>query len=897
MKKIFKLVLVLFTFVFIGLISFWGIVVYISSDLPQINSLEDYRPPMNSQILSRDGEVLLDIGKETREVVDFKKIPPLIVGAFLSAEDDKFYEHKGVDYLGLLRAFIVNFKEGRVVQGGSTITQQVAKSLLLSKERTITRKIKDFLLARKIEEKFSKDDILFLYLNQIYLGGGYYGIKAAFKGYFDKELDQASIAESALIAGLLVAPGRYSPYINPKFAKMRQGYVLRRMFETGKINEEEYKNAKEEKIKMKIRNVSRLKGGHFTDWIRQVVAEKVGNEEFLSMGFKVVTTLDWSIQEKAEQAVKKHVKEVDRRQGYKGPLGKITESEKDQFLQMARDKIYREKSTYFYFDTDGKNVFEYSSGVDEFLNLTAQKNQEQEKINIRYKEKIVLGLTDDDPLLKVLEKDHTYTAIVTKVDDSMRIVFVSVAGVEMIIPEAGFSWAHERIEDENEKYYAPISKPSTILKVGDQISVKYISPAASLWSYVSSDFKKKNKDPEFVKLIQSQLFLVGELDQVPETEGSFIAINSQNGQILSLVGGIDFQKSQFNRALQAARQPGSSFKPFIYACALENGYSPTSIVLDSPQALGGVDDDLSWKPKNYDGQFMGPMTFRRALEVSRNIPTIRILQDVGVERITECANRFGIKANFPRDLSISLGSFGISLAELVKAFAIFGNGGKKIDLQSILSVKDFSGKKYELKTEVLLPEENKIITEETKIEEKPLEENIFLKNLNGNQVYDPRLAFIMTNLLKGVVTNGTATLAKSLGGNIAGKTGTTNNYVDALFIGYSSHVVAGSWVGLDNNKSMGYGETGGKTALPIWIEVMGSILGKYGNNDFEMPEGVTQKLINRETGKSTSSTDPVAFMETFVDGIDNSQSQSDTNGEENASPPQVLEGDDYYLNQ
>ena len=362
MNRFVKTIFVLITLALMGVGMIVAIFAWIASDLPEINSLADYKPPTNSRILSRDGEVLLNIGKETRDIVQYKDIPKKVVDAFLAAEDDNFWQHKGVDYLGIARAFMVNFKEGRVVQGGSTITQQLAKSLLLSNERKWSRKVKDFLLAQKIEEKFSKEDILFLYLNQVYLGGGYYGAKAAFRGYFDKDLKDATAAESALMAGLLVAPGRYSPYVNPRYAKRRQLYVLERMYKTGKITQEEHEAARKEEIKMRLRETMAMKGGHFTDWIRQQVIEKVGSDEFLTEGFQVVTTLDWGLQKQAEESVLKHVKELDKRQGFKGPLGHLGDADSIvQEMQRKRQQIYRQSSTYFHFTVDGANKFEFQA--------------------------------------------------------------------------------------------------------------------------------------------------------------------------------------------------------------------------------------------------------------------------------------------------------------------------------------------------------------------------------------------------------------------------------------------------------------------------------------------------------------------------------------------------------
>lgn len=903
MKRLIKTLAALAVIFLLGIAAVIGIFFYISMDLPQINSLKDYNPPMNSRILSRDGEVLLDIGVETRDVVPFDKIPKKVVDAFLAAEDDNFYHHQGIDYLGIVRAFAVNMKEGRLVQGGSTITQQVAKSFLLSKERTISRKVKDLLLARKIEEKFTKEEILFLYLNQVYLGGGYYGVKAAFKGYFDKDLTEATPAECALVAGLLVAPGKYSPYVNPHQAKIRQRYVLKRLYETGKIPKEEYEKSVVEDIKMRIRRSNELKGGHFTDWVRQEVSKTVGSDEFLNNGFTVQTTLDWSLQSKAEKAVKEKVKELDKRQGYQGPVKHFeTDEEISQFMVDQRKKILKEQSSFFMFSPEGKNIFEFHEDEDALKKNISFYESERDKLNERFRGFVDIGNLPKDPFNDFLQIGKTYPGIVLNVDDSKRTILVSIGGSRAIIPESGFEWAHERKFSENPQYFNPVKTPSKILKRGDQILVQIEDKSVPLDQMITADFFKKYKDATLRALLKKQFFFKGKLDQEPEVEGALIALNANNGEIITLVGGVDFQKSQFNRVIQSSRQPGSSFKPFIYAAALENGYKPNTTLMDSPQALGGVDNSLSWKPRNYDGEFMGPMTFRHALEVSRNIPTVRLVQDLGVNKIHNFVERFHIYADIPKDMSLSLGSFGISLAELTKGYAVFPNGGRAIRLVHITSIKDRNGKTYPppaadqpWKVEPPKPE----VPEGTPPEVAPPTGNPFLANLGGTQVYDPKLAYIMTNLLRGVTIYGTAgAAAVRLGTNIGGKTGTTNNYVDALFVGFTNNIVAGAWAGFDDNRPLGYGETGGKSALPIWIEYMENAIPKYGAPEFRVPEGITQVMINKETGKVLPPGSPGGFMEAFVEGSD-PQSGPDSFDQNGApsSEASATEDDDYFKNQ
>jgi penicillin-binding protein 1A len=905
LKRLVKTLAVLAILFLFGVFSVIGVFFYISSDLPQINSLKDYNPPMNSKILSKDGEVLLEIGQETRDVVAFNKIPPRIVGAFLAAEDDNFYNHEGIDYYGIMRAFIVNMKEGRLVQGGSTITQQVAKSFLLTKERTLSRKIKDLLLARKIEQKFSKDEILFLYLNQVYLGGGYYGVKAAFSGYFDKSLEEATPAEAALVAGLLVAPGRYSPYVNPQYAKMRQNYVLKRMYETGKITEPEYQAALKEDIKMRIRKPNDVKGGHFTDWIRQEVMKAVGTESFLTNGFKVVTTLDWSLQSKAEKLVKDRVKELDKRQGYKGATKNLaSDDEIRSFIIDQRKKVLKDQSSFFTFSIEGKNIFEFHEDDGSLEKNLSYYHEEKEKLNERFKSVVEIGNSATDPFLKFLQEGKSYQGVVLLVDDLKRIVLVEIAGTRVIVPESGFEWAHERKFSEDPVYFNPVKTPSKILKRGDVVLVQISAKSVPYDQMIHSDFFKQYKDTSLRSILSKQKFFKASLDQEPEVEGALMALNSHTGEIVTMVGGVDFQKSQFNRAIQSLRQPGSAFKPFIYAASLENGYTPSTILMDSPQALGGVDNSLSWKPRNYDGEFKGPMTLRNALEVSRNIPTVRLVQDLGVRKINDFVNRWHINAQIPKDMSLSLGSFGISLAELTKGYAVFPNGGKAVRLSHITLIKDRTGKTYPIPAaDPNWAQESaqlKQVAVQNSDETATSQGNPFLANLSSVQVYDPRLAYVMSNILRGVTLYGTAAAAGRLSTNIGGKTGTTNNYIDALFVGFSSNLVVGTWVGFDDNRPLGYGETGGKTALPMWMDYMSAAISRFGAPEFPVPEGVVSMLVNKETGKPAPPGSGEGFLETFVAGFDpNSDSSSvfDQTTQGKDGKPASIDDDGFFENQ
>jgi penicillin-binding protein 1A len=921
MKIVYRILGVGLALGILGVISVAAVVSYYSFQLPNIQSLSDYNPPIPSQIVSKDGVVLAELGKEIREVVPVEDVPQRIVDAFLSAEDRSFYEHSGVNYWGVLRALIVNIKAGRVVQGGSTITQQVAKSLLLTRERSIARKIKDFLLALRIEKHLSKKEILFLYLNQVYLGGGYYGVKAAFRGYFDKDLSEATVAESAMVAGLLVAPGKYSPYVNPRSAKKRQRYVLNRMYKNGKITKEEYEESLKEFIRYRIRKGGKFKAGYFTDWVRQRVIELVGEENFLNNGFKVSTTLNYELQQIAEDAVSKGVKGVDKRQGFKGPIGKVEDvaAYEKKFLTA----LFKEKSQYFTVDELFAKKLEVEFDEELYNNAVEFRNLEQEKIPYK---NILAGYSKDHQALEFLEENKSYKAVVIGMSDLAEVVWVSIGGVVGVIPQKGFEWAHERLISEKREYFPRIRKPSRILSTGDEVLVKITKKKNKGISFYSDPFKKKVakiKKKELKAAIYNQSYLMCELDQEADVQGALVSLSPTSGEVVSLVGGANFSKSQFNRATQSKRQPGSSFKPILFAAGLENGYTPSTIIIDSPEALGGGEDALSWKPRNYDGKFKGPMTFRNSLEVSRNVPTIKLARRLGVNTIIDFVERIGFNAEIDRDYSLALGAFGVTLLDLVTTYAIFPNGGVRIKPKSIISITDRSGKTYEFResdnlakliqdepeseeTDAKPQEKEGEVAKAQESEEEPEEEkdsvvNPYIAGLSGDQVYDRRLAYIMTNIMKGVVHYGTGRSAKKVSLFLGGKTGTTNNYVDAWFTGFSHNLVTGVWTGFDNNKTLGWGETGAKGALPIWNQFMKAGKETFGEREFKTPEGIVHVLIDKQTGKSSDDMDK-GFREAFVEGTEPGASDDerlnigfDTNtGSENST---LDEDDDYYNQQ
>jgi penicillin-binding protein 1A len=863
---------------------------YFNLDLPKIDKLQDYKPNLASQIISKDGVILAELGLEKREIVEMKDVPPRVVDAFLSAEDDKFFEHKGVDYFGLARAMFANFKAGKVVQGGSTITQQVAKSLLLSSERSITRKVKDFILAQRIEEKLTKKEILYLYLNQVYLGGGYYGVKAAARGYFNKDLKDISVAESAMIAGLLVAPGKYSPYVNSHAARMRQGYVLERMHKLKKITDSEFEAAKKEKTVYRLKKDEELKAGYFTEWVRQKVVETVGEKSFLVDGYKIKTTLDWELQKIAEEQILKGIKEIDKRQGYKGPFAHIGSEEFGKFELQSRINIFKEKSSYFIINENNEKVYEnyfdekkYKEIQEEQLRLYTTTGDEQ----------FVPGLSPSDDIGNVLKENTQYEAVVTRVDDTSKLVFISLAGSPGIIPFEYFKWAHKRSISENTAYYQEVTKPSTILRVGDLIHVQMLKKNVQMSPYLSKEALGSLAKAKNPNLYKSQKYILCLLDQVAEVQGAIFSMDARTGEVLSYVGGSDYKLSKFNRVVQAKRQPGSSFKPILFAAALENGYNPATIIMDTPEAMPGFDSASSWKPKNYDGEYKGPVTMRVSLEQSRNIPTIKIADKVGVNNILKFADRIGFNAKLENNLSIALGTFGVSPRDMVTTYAIFANGGKFVTPKSIISVVDRDGKKYainELEKDMKIPAG---VTRSTEDKVDGASGNNFVSQLAGNQVYDQRLSYIMTSMLKGVITSGTGGAARELGQNVAGKTGTTNDYIDAWFVGYTPNVVAAVWAGFDDNKTLGYGETGGRSPINVWKEYMRATIRKYGDDSFSLPNGVSQVWVDKQTGRKVAPNTSGAILESIAE---NTEVESQDSGS-SAVKSRPVGDEEYFENQ
>ncbi|UOF00546.1 penicillin-binding protein 1A [Bdellovibrio reynosensis] len=854
----------------IGILSVYLIVKSVQAGLPQLITVKDYEPLLVSSVYDRHGKKIGEFFRERRTLVPYDKIPKNLVNAFLAAEDDQFFEHKGINLQAIMRATLANLRAGRSVQGGSTITQQVAKTLLLSSEKTLTRKVRDILLAIEMEKNLSKEDILFLYLNQIYFGQGAYGVEQAAQTYYHKTVNQLTIPEMAILAGLPQAPSRYSPVSNPLRAKERQIYVLRRMAEVGSITKDEAEKAIQEPVKVYVRENYEEYAPFFLETVRQLLVEQLGEDMVLDKGLKIHTSLDLKKQLAAQESVLAGLKSLDKRQGYRGPLKNLTDfDDVEEFLKENRKKLISEFTSERTILPDGK-----------FAEIVPQKDAKTLK---------------EHPLLPpYIKLKDTVQGVVEKVDDTLGLVHVTLPETKGLIDIETMTWA--RKPDTETRYdFAVIKKPSEALKKGDVILVKVVAD-----TFAST--RLQNSKKKFEGLPDFQKHLALELDQEPLVEGALISFDQQTQDVVAMVGGSNFAKSEFNRAIQAPRQTGSSFKAIVYASALEKGYSPATPIMDAPIVYeeGGNADDAEgqgdpkvWKPANHSKSFGGDILFRNALIKSLNIPTVKIIEDVGVPWAMEYAKRLGIYSPMNPDFTLALGSSSVTLYEMTKVFSEFGRLGKRISPMLIHKVEDAAGKdllstisldqrfekeirpvndEFEQRRKAYLES----IKDPAKVEEQKsvdqkhmkIDQSIFFES--ADQLIRPSTAYVMTTLLKGVIDDpgGTAGRARALGREVAGKTGTTNNYYDAWFIGYSPQIATGVWVGFDKEKSIGKGEVGGRAALPIWVDYMKAAHEGLPQMTFPVPEGIVFANIDSETGKLASASTKKIVRQAFVEGTE-----------------------------
>lgn len=867
-----KLLIAFFALFILGTSALYIGYLSVKKTLPEIIKIEDYQPLMVSQVFDRNGKKIGEFYRERRVVIPYKEMPEHVIKSFLAAEDDQFFQHSGINLQALFRAFIANMRAGRNVQGGSTITQQVAKTLFLTSERTMTRKIKDILLAIQIEKNLTKEDILYLYLNQIYFGQSAYGIEMAAQTYFRKPAKKLTIPEAAMLAGLPKAPSDYSPVRNPIRAKERQTYVINRLADIKYITSKQAEEFIKEPIKVYLKEEYESKAPFYLETIRQLLVDQLGEDLILNQGAKIVTGLDIDKQVAANESMVIGLKELDKRQGYRGPI-KVLESESDyeEFLNKSKKMIISESNPERTILPDG--TFE--------------------EVDIVNKGKLISKKTTGEakPLPDYLVLGKSYEAIVNSVNDQLGYVEVLLPDSRGLIDFETMMWAR-KVNMDVKPDLDQIKKPSQALKKGDVILVKITSD-----KYVEKiDPVVKNKKSKIKKAFPFDItkYITVELDQEPIVEGSLLSLDQQTQDVLAMVGGYSFTRNEYNRALQAARQTGSSFKALIYAAALEKGYNPSTKIIDAPlvykQADGegaeGQGDEKIWKPANHGREFSGEITMRNALVRSLNIPSVKIVEDIGVNFSIDFSQRLGIFSKLNPDYTLVLGSSSVTLYEMTKVFSQFGRLGKRIRPMIVKKVIDRNGKILleNLSLDVKFLKETEPIDE--KFTEMKKQYDVVDQNSENNdspfffsnpeQLIRPEVAYVITDMLRGTVNDpfGTGQRAAELGREVAGKTGTTNGYVDAWFIGYTAQIATGVWVGFDKEQSIGKGEVGGRAALPIWLSYM-----KYSHENlpkvsFPVPDGVKTVKIDADSGKLANSASSRVIEQSFIDGSEPSAAAS-----------------------
>ena len=729
---IFVVVIILFIFS-----TLW----YFSIGLPDYKKLSNYKPPISSRVYSEDNKLIAEYALEKRLFIPFDSIPEKVINSFLSAEDKNFFKHPGIDAKGILRAVINNIKnitQNKRLEGASTITQQVAKNFLLTNEVSLKRKIKEAILAFRIERAYTKKRILELYLNQIYLGQGTYGIAAASLEYFDKSIKDLNYSESALLAALPKAPSKYNPFKYPDLAKLRRNLVLENLADNNFISDKQLKEFKISKLKLKKRKIEIVnEANSYTEEVRRIAKNIYGFEKLYSQGLSISTPLNINFQTQALKSLRKGIEEYDRRRGWRGPI----------------------------------------------TNKIKNKNWENKISNYKL-----------DPTL------NWHVAELVSVDEK-ELRFITIDKKEKthegIIYPRNIKWTLRQNKNLDDVY-----------KVGDILFVK----------------KEKN---------------IWKIKQYPTVNGGIVILDPFKGDVLALVGGFNFKTSEFNRVTQAKRQPGSAFKPIVYAAALENGFAPNSIILDAPFVRSQGVGLKNWKPENYGKKFYGPSTLRKGIEYSRNLMTVRIAQTLGIDEILKLSKELNIYEDIPELLSVSLGAAETTLLTLTSAYAPFEKKKKKINPKLISRIQDRRGKTIFLEKDRKCIGCDKFINNDA---EFPKIESTNKKILSEETAYQ------MTSMLRGTVERGTAKKLKSLKVPLAGKTGTTNDNFDAWFIGFSSNLVIGVYVGYDNPKTLGKNETGSKAALPIFKDFVENALFKEDFNDFEIPENIYLTSLNYDTG-------------------------------------------------
>jgi len=721
-----KLALLLITILLL-VVSLAAVLVY--PTLPSLESLTDYQPKLPLRIYTADGALLGEFGEERRSVVKIEAVPKKLILAILAAEDDRFFAHGGVDYLGVARAAWANVSRGGAREGASTITMQVARNFFLTSEKTLTRKFNEVLMAFKIEHNLNKNQIIELYINQIYLGQRAYGFAAAAQTYFGKPLDKLTVAEMAMMAALPKAPSRNNPVANPTQAAKRQHYVLDRMYDLSFISDAEYQAALKEKLRVRHDiSISEAPGEYIAEMARLLMVERYQDATYTS-GFKIYTTLRKVDQEAAAEAVRQGVLDYDRRHGWRGPEAQ--------------------------------------------LNLPIQAKEE----------------ALDDLLDEYEEASGLIPALVVAIEPKKVRVFAKNEGF-LELSGDGLAFVQRSLQDKAKSKF----KPGAVIRVSKDAKARW------------------------------------QVAQLPQVEAALVSMNPNDGAIRALIGGFNFGRNKFNHVIQAWRQPGSSFKPFIYSASLEKGLTPATVINDAPLVLGAAQaGGKVWEPKNYDGTYSGPIRMRTALTKSKNLVSIRILQTIGTRYAQDYITRFGFAAEqHPAYLTMALGAGSTTPFQMASGYSVFANGGYRVNPYYIERIQDARGK--------VLAQANPVRAGDT-----------------AERAIDARNAFIMTSMMQDVVRFGTAARAMQLGrGDLAGKTGTTNDQVDAWFCGYNPGLVAVAWIGFDQPRSLGAHETGGQAALPMWMSYMGRVLKGVAETPLVVPSGVVSVIIDPASGKRSS---------------------------------------------
>jgi len=746
-KKIIKLTIAIFTF---GLLFVFSTFWYFSSGLPDYKILANYKPPVSSRVHSGEGQLIAEYALQKRLFVPYDSIPEKVIYSFLSAEDKNFFSHPGVDAKSITRAIIKNLKNyfsEKRLQGASTITQQVAKNFLLTSEISLKRKIKEAILAFRIERAYSKERIMELYLNQIYLGEGTYGVAAASLEYFDKAISDLGYEETALLAALPKAPSKYNPYKSIERAKARRNVILKNLYDNSYINNIEYEDLKNKEIKTKKRKIELLEEANFySEEVRRLVSDTYGYDDLYKGGLSIRTPLNSNYQIEALNALRDGLEEYDRRHGWRGPITNI-------------------------------NELDWQNNIQEFI--------------------------PDKSLNWKLAKVIDIAKLTLKIEiENKEIGFIDFKNI---------NWTRKKnFED--------------LLKLNDIIYVSKI---------------KKDK---------------WNLKQLPKINGAIVVMDPYTGRVLAMVGGFSFKLSEFNRATQAKRQPGSAFKPIVYAAALENGFTPSTLVLDAPFVMDQGEGLKTWKPVNYGKRFYGPSTLRTGIEKSRNLMTVRVAQKVGFDEISKITKNFGIYDDIPELMSVSLGAAETTLIQLTNAYCTFVNGGKKVTPIFIDRIQDRRGKT------IFNADKRKCVGCE---EISYLEDEVPIIQNDREQIISPETAYQITSMLEGAIKRGTGRKLKNLNLTLAGKTGTTNKNMDAWFLGFTSKLVIGVYVGFDEPETLGKYETGAKAALPIFKKFVVKVIKKKDALPFKVPKNISLVVVDVESGLQPNTDTKIIIYESF----------------------------------